>query len=274
MRTLKIIRMDGLVPYAAGYTRQLAEAEELYKNPELLAKLILLQHAPVYTLGRTTKKEHLLTLPYDEDDAPEGADKSYEREASTGPSPLASIPQRGEGNEAPEIVESDRGGSVTYHGPGQLTAYLLLNLKRWEIPIHQHLWNLEEAALRALAAFGLQGRRVEGMTGVWTDILDFGFPISDSTTQPTEGQSKIQNPKSKMAKVCAVGVACQRWMTFHGIGLNVDLDLAPFERIDPCGLGRKPVTSLSQLLGRPVAMSEAEEAVVKAFEEVLGTTNA
>jgi lipoate-protein ligase B len=266
MHMLKIIRLEGYVPYSVGFARQQAEAEELYKSQERIAKLILLQHTPVYTLGRTTRKEHLLTLPYDEDDAAEGADRSNERGASTSPSPLAPLPQRGEGNAAPEIVEIDRGGSVTYHGPGQLTAYLLMNLKRWGILMHQHLWNLEEAAIRSLAAFGIEGKRVEGMTGVWTDVVEFGSqtPASTAKTDPFD-----TGVRSSMAKVCAVGVACRRWVTFHGIGLNVDLDLTPFERIDPCGLGRKPVTSLAKLLGRPVSMEEAEEAVGKAFAGVL-----
>lgn len=219
MRELQVIRVDGLVPWRDGYARQQAEAAALLDEPAPLAKLLLLQHAPVYTLGRMTKTADLLGL--NPKDAPASG--------------------------APEIIEIDRGGSVTYHGPGQLTAYLLLHLKRWETSIHEHLWNLEETAIRALTNFGLEGKRMEGMTGVWC--------------RPSGAAAD--------AKVCAIGVASRRWMTYHGLGLNVDLDLAPFDRIDPCGLGRKPVTSLARLLGRPVAMREAEEAVARAAADVL-----
>ncbi|MCW8132702.1 MAG: lipoyl(octanoyl) transferase LipB [Planctomycetota bacterium] len=222
MRELEIVRVEGLVPWREGYARQQAEAAALLDDPAPRAKLILLQHAPVYTLGRMTRPADLLGL--NPKDAPAPG--------------------------APDGVEIDRGGSVTYHGPGQLTAYLLLHLKRWECSIHEHLWNLEETAIRALAAFGLQGRRIEGMTGVWC--------------RPAGAEAD--------AKFCAIGVASRRWMTYHGLGLNVDLDLAPFERIDPCGLGRKPVTSLARLLGRPVAMREAEDAVVRAASEVLNAS--
>lgn len=218
MRTLKVIRIDGLVAYAEGCARQQAEAAGLADgSPGPLAKLLLLQHAPVYTLGRMTRPEHLTTA-------------------------RALLEASGA-----EVIESDRGGSVTYHGPGQLTAYLLLNLKAWDLSIHRHLWNLEAAVIRALEAWGLAGRRVEGMTGVWCP----------------------QGPGAPEAKVCAIGVGCRRWVTYHGIGLNVDLDLAPFERIDPCGLGRKPVTSLARLLGRAVTLREAGDAIARAVGEVL-----
>lgn len=217
MDTLEVLRLVGPRPY--GEARRLQdELAAGLSDPKLRrARLVLLEHSPVYALGRSTAGKHLL-------------------------GEAAELAQR----TGAEVVEADRGGSVTYHGPGQLTAYLLLNLKAWDTTIHAHLWNLEEAALRALKRFGIRGYRVEHMTGVWCD----------ATPGP--------------AKVCAIGAGCRRWVTYHGLGLNVDLDLAPFGEIDPCGLGRKPVTSLAKLLGRAVKISEAAAALVPAFEEVLG----
>lgn len=216
MGTLEVLRLAGPRPYAEARRLQDDLSATLGDPKRRRARLILLEHRPVYALGRSTRGKHLLG------------------EASA-------LAQR----TGAEVVEADRGGSVTYHGPGQLTAYLLLNLKAWEVTIHAHLWNLEEAALRALARFGISGCRIEHMTGVWCD----------ATPGP--------------AKVCAIGAGCRRWVTYHGLGLNVDLDLAPFGEIDPCGLGRKPVTSLAKLLGRAVTIGEAAAALVPAFEEVL-----
>ena len=229
---LEVIRLPGLVPYREAYTRQMAEHAAVLAEARPVAKLLLLEHAPVYTLGRMTKPEHVTGLT----------------SSSTQPSPSA------------EVVESDRGGSVTWHGPGQLTAYLILDLRRWEMDLHRHIWNLEEAAIRTAAALGVKGERVEGMTGAWVDILDFRLPIADLSAQ-----SKVENRQSKMAKLCAIGVGCRRWVTYHGLSLNVDSDLSAFDRIDPCGLGRKPVTSLAKLVGRAVPISDAEAKLVEAL---------
>ncbi|MBE7467017.1 MAG: lipoyl(octanoyl) transferase LipB [Planctomycetes bacterium] len=208
---LRVTRYPGTLSYAEGYARQLEAVERLRDPANRVAELLVLEHAPVYTLGRMTQPSH---LPLDE------------------PALRAS---------GAEVVRIDRGGSVTYHGPGQLTAYLLLHLKAWNLTIHQHLWNLEEIALRTLRHFELDGRRVDGMTGVWA------------------GE----------AKVCAVGVGCRKWIAYHGLSLNVNLDLAPFARIDPCGLGRRPVTTLAALCGRPVALDEAAAALEASTRRVL-----
>lgn len=216
MRTLNVTRLGGPISYAEGLNRQRAIGEALVESREPQAELLLLEHEPVYTLGRATKTEHLLGTPED----------------------LAA-------RSGAKVLEVERGGSVTYHGPGQLTAYLLLNLKAWDIAIHQHLWNLEEAAVRTLEAFGIQGQRIEGMTGVWT------------------GHEGAQS------KVCAIGVGCRRWVTYHGLGLNVDLELTPFELIDPCGLGRRPVTSLARLLGREVTLQEVSDSLIRSLAQLL-----
>ncbi len=217
---LHVQTLPGLTGFTQAYELQRRLAEELAQQPRRDAHLVLLQHQPVYTLGRSTKPEHL-------------------------PMPAEQLAAWSKA----EVCSTDRGGSVTYHGPGQLTAYVILHLKAWEIPIHQHLWNLEEAVVKVLKHYGLQSSRVDGMTGVW----------SQSASQP------------QSAKVCAVGVGCKRWVTYHGIGLNVDMDLKPFSGIDPCGLGQKPVTTLSKLTGKSVSIEEASQKLTQAFEDLLQT---
>lgn len=214
--------------YAAAYALQMRCHTELVAPGARVAHLFLLQHTPVYTLGRATRAEHLL-VPRDELARRTGA----------------------------EVVEADRGGSVTYHGPGQLVAYLLLNLKTCDMTIHQHLWNLEEAAIQTLAAFGLRGQRAPAMTGVWVDV---------GSAAPQRG---VQHPAEQLAKICAIGVGCRRWVTYHGLALNVDMDLAPFSHIDPCGLGRRPVTSLARQLGRSLTISETAAHLAAALAQVL-----
>lgn len=217
MSALEVLRLPDRRSFAEARRLQDELAASLGDEKRRLARLILLEHRPVYALGRSTRGKHLL-------------------------GEAAALAER----TGAEVVQADRGGSVTYHGPGQLTAYLLLNLKAWDLTIHAHLWNLEEAAIRALNRFGVTGYRLEHMTGVWCD----------ATPGP--------------AKVCAIGAGCSRWVTYHGLGLNVDLDLAPFGEIDPCGLGQRPVTSVAKLLRRAVAIDEAAAALVPAFEDLLG----
>ena len=216
--TISIIKIRTPIRFADALQLQHSHGAELEQCSQRLARLILLQHAPVFTLGRKTEKTH---LPCSLDDLA----------ARTGA----------------EVVEADRGGSVTYHGPGQLTAYLLLNLRVWDITVHQHLDHLESAAIGTLARFGIQGRRELGMTGVWVEAAP--------------GNSE---------KICAIGVSARRWVTYHGLSLNVDLDLRPFSEIVPCGLAGKRVTSMAKVLGRSVTVSEVETAMSAAFGEVYG----
>jgi len=204
------------MPYSDALALQRAQGAALEKSAEKTATLILLEHTPVFTLGRTTAQGHLLCSP-----------------------------QQLAARTSAEVVETDRGGSVTYHAPGQLTAYLLLNLRVWDLPIHAHLDKLEQAAIATLARFGIHGHREPGMTGVWVG-------------------------EGKPAKICAIGVSARRWVTYHGLSLNVDLDLQPFYEVVPCGLAGKPVTSMAQVLGRAVAMRDVEDAMKAAFGEVYG----
>jgi lipoate-protein ligase B len=231
-RTISLICIPAPMGYAEALALQHRHGAALEKNAARTATLIFLEHKPVYTLGRRTAQEHL-------------------------PGGVAQLAAR----TGAEVLETDRGGSVTYHGPGQLTAYLLLNLQAWELTIHAHLDRLEEVAITTLAQFGVAGRREAGMTGVW--VTPTASPSPCPLPQGEGGTRKAE-------KICAIGVGVRKWVTYHGLGLNVDLDLAPFSAIVPCGLEGKAVTSLAKVLGRPVAMREAEAAMAAAFGEVYG----
>ncbi len=198
----------GLTPYREAWRlqRSLAAAVSQGAIPETV---ILLEHPPVITLGRRASSQELHLPP---------------------------------GVEV-EIVETDRGGKSTYHGPGQLVCYPILDLARHGRDVKRYVRDLEEAAIRALAAFGLQGRRLEGLTGVW-----------------------LERPPRK---ICSIGVHVSRWVTTHGYALNVDLDPAPFrEWITACGLEDAVFTTMAQELGRPVSVDEVRPAAARALEEV------
>mmetsp|Transcript_36275 Transcript_36275/g.112251 ORF Transcript_36275/g.112251 Transcript_36275/m.112251 type:complete len:267 (+) Transcript_36275:930-1730(+) len=173
--------------------------------------LVLVEHAPVYTLGRGATREHVL---FDPDAAG-----------------------------APRLVRAERGGDVTYHGPGQLVAYPILDLTRFRRDSHWYLRALEEVAIRTCATLGADGAtRSEDHTGVWLD-----------------GR-----------KVAAAGVALRRWVTYHGISLNLDPDAAAYDSIVPCGLDpvHEPVGALSARLGRVLTPREAAPAFLEAFADV------
>ncbi len=222
-RTLSVIKLRAPLRFQDGVELQKLHAAELEHSTEQLAKLILLQHNPVFTLGRKTEPGHLLCSEHD-------------LAVRTGA----------------EVIHADRGGSITYHGPGQLVGYLLLNLHAWKIGIHTHLDLLEDAAIRTLGRFGVTGHREQGMTGIWVN------PGGD-ITKPRE-------------KICAIGVSARRWVTYHGLSLNVDLPLDPFREVIPCGLKGKGVTTLAKVLQREVCISDVEYAMAAAFGETLGAT--
>lgn len=127
-----------------------------------------------------------------------------------------------------ELAETDRGGDITYHGPGQLVVYPIVDLNRLKLGLHAYMRAMEEAVIRTCAGFGVRARRDAGATGVWVDPCD------------GEGQA---------AKVCAMGVRVRRWVSMHGLAINVTTNLAHFQLIVPCGLAGRPVTSLQRLLG-------------------------
>ena len=176
--------------------------------------LLFCQHPPTYTLGKSGKPEHLL--------------RDEEALAAHGAT----------------FHRINRGGDITFHGPGQLVAYPLLDLENFRPDIHWYLRALEEAVIQTLATYGLAAGRIAGLTGVW-----LGWE---------EGAA---NPR----KICALGVRCSRWVTLHGLALNVNTDLSYFGYIVPCGITDKAVTSLQAELGHAVPVEEVQERLLAAL---------
>jgi lipoyl(octanoyl) transferase len=185
-------------------------AVERLRSGEAPEQLLLLEHPHVFTLGR-------------------GADRSN----------ILADPDQLESNSV-EVHETGRGGDVTYHGPGQLVGYPIINLKPDRCDVHRYVRDIEEVLIRSIAEFGIEGTRISGLTGMWV------------------GNEKIG----------AIGVRIARWITSHGFALNVNTDLSYFRMIVPCGITDKGVTSLSRLLDRRVDMQEVARVVERHFGEV------
>ncbi|MEH0157921.1 lipoyl(octanoyl) transferase LipB [Limibacter armeniacum] len=176
------------------------EAEVTTKN-----YLLFCEHPHVYTLGKSGKENHLL------------------------------LNESGLKENHVEFFKINRGGDITYHGPGQIVVYPILDLDHFFTDIHKYMRYLEEAVILTLADYNIQAGRIEGLTGVWIDF--------------EEGKT---NPR----KICAMGVKTSRWVTMHGLAFNVNTDLSYFGNIVPCGISDKAVTSLEQELGRQVPIEE------------------
>jgi lipoyl(octanoyl) transferase len=142
----------------------------------------------------------------------------------------------------------NRGGDITYHGPGQLVAYPVLDLENFFTDIHLYMRNMEEAVILTLRDFGMESGRVQGLTGVWID----------------------GDKPGKARKICAMGVKTSRWVTLHGLALNVNADLNYFSYIVPCGISDKAVTSMEKELGRTINMEEVKKSLLKNFITVFG----
>lgn len=206
------VRRLGRVPYADALALQ-AELVRQRRAGEIPDTLLLLEHPHVITLGSGSHAENVLVSPQ------ERAERGI------------------------ELFETGRGGDVTYHGPGQLVGYPILDLKPDRCDLHRYLRDLEEALIGVLAEFGLAGGRKDGLTGVWVDDR----------------------------KLAAIGVRVSSgWITSHGFALNVATDLSFFGAIVPCGIREHGVGSLSGELGREVAVAEAEAAAVRALSGIFG----
>lgn len=210
MRRIEVRRL-GLVPYgeALEAQRSLAEERRAGRTGDVL---LLLEHPHVITLGARSEvaRTNVLATP--------------ERLRELGV----------------ELFETGRGGDVTYHGPGQLVAYPIFDLRPDRQDVHRYVRDLEEVMIRTTAAFGVEAGRIDGLTGAWV--------VAD--------------------KIGAIGVRLSRWITTHGFAYNVSTRLEFFNLIVPCGIRDHGVTSLARILKREVPMVEVEDAVVKAFSEV------
>jgi len=197
------------VPYARGLEIQdeLVAARQAGRIPD---QLLLLEHDPVFTLGRNARSENVLF-------------------------PAAALRERGF-----EVFETGRGGDVTYHGPGQVVGYPILDLAPDRRDVHRYVRDLEEVMIRTCAAYGVEASRVAGLTGTWLGA----------------------------DKVGAIGVRIARWVTSHGFALNVATDLSAFELIVPCGIRGRGVTSLERALGRPVPLDEVMDRLAASFASV------
>jgi len=177
--------------------------------------LLLCEHPPVYTIGKSGDLKNLL-LSQDE------------------------LKRLGA-----EFFKINRGGDITFHGPGQLVGYPILDLDHFFSDIHRYLFLLEEVFIRVLHDYSLQGDRSKGETGVW---LDVGKPSA--------------------RKICALGIRASRWVTMHGWAFNVNTNLDWFSKIVPCGIADKDVTSLQKELGHPLPMAEVQEKVLYHFQDL------
>jgi lipoyl(octanoyl) transferase len=187
------------------------QSEELYKTPQKECEVLLfVEHPHVYTLGKSGNAAHLLKE-------------------------LAELKDLNA-----EYIEIDRGGDITYHGPGQIVCYPILDLDQHFTDIHKYMRCLEEVVIRTCDEYGIEAGRIENLTGVW---------IGD-------------------AKICAMGVRCSRWVTMHGFAFNVNTDLTYFDYIIPCGIQDKGVTSLQRVLGHQIDEEEVKNHFVKHFENI------
>ena len=187
-------------------------------GPSTTHHLLFVEHPPVYTLGKSGSMENVLI----------GSERMREKGV--------------------EFFRTNRGGDITFHGPGQLVGYPILDLEKFQTDIGVYLRNLEEVTIRVLGDYGIRGDRSSGETGVW---IEPGI-------------------KGRERKICAIGVRCSRWITMHGFALNVNTDLGWFRDIVPCGIQDKQVTSMEKELGRAVDEGEVKMAWVRRFEEVYG----
>ncbi|WP_347157485.1 lipoyl(octanoyl) transferase LipB [Pontibacter chitinilyticus] len=205
----------GVVDLKVQNRKAAPEAQQLTPN-----YLLFCSHPHVYTLGKSGHEENLL------------------------------IDEAGLKAKGATFYKINRGGDITYHGPGQLVGYPILDLENFFTDIHQYLRYLEEAVIRTLAEYNLVAGRIAGLTGVWLD------------------HEEQRNPR----KICAMGVKCSRWVTMHGFAFNINPDLDYFNNIVPCGITDKQVTSLAKELGREVPLAEVAEKLLHHLAALFGAT--
>ena len=202
------LKIQAITPYALAWSQQRALVEARIANPNLPDILLLLEHPPVYTLGSGSDIK-FIKFNLDKTDK--------------------------------EVYRIERGGQVTYHCPGQLVGYPILNLRYYQQDLHWYLRQLEEVILQTIAIYGLSGERIGGLTGVWVE----GY------------------------KIAAIGIKVSRWITYHGFAINVCPDLSGFAEIIPCGIANKPVGSLQQFLPN-ISLMQVQRDLSRVFASVFG----
>ena len=210
-RTARTCRWDWLaqVPYQRGLDLQ-SDLVTRRQSGTIDDTLLLLEHPPVITLGRSAERDNVHLSP-------------------------AALQEKGV-----ELFQTGRGGDVTFHGPGQIVGYPIMDLNPDRRDVHRYVRDLEDVLIRTAADYGVVAARVEGLTGIWVG----------------------------MNKLAAIGVRISRWVTSHGFALNVETDLAWFDLIVPCGIRGRGVTSLARLLDRPVPLEEVAARAAHHFGEV------
>lgn len=221
----------GLIGYAEAYALQ-KRIVSARKRDAIGDVLLLCEHTPVITQGRNGKREHLLVS------------ENMLRQRNV------------------EFYETSRGGDVTYHGPGQLVGYPILQLGAIRKDVVWYVRMLEEVMIRTSAEFGITARREEGKTGIWVEDEDKTF------TQSAQRARSSQREENAAEKLGAIGVHISRWVTSHGFAYNVSTDLRNFDLIVPCGIAGRKATSLEKLLGRSVNMSEVSPKLMRHFGDV------
>ncbi|MFP4371455.1 MAG: lipoyl(octanoyl) transferase LipB [Halanaerobium sp.] len=199
----------GMINYEKAYKLQLELLEKRYQN-KINDTLLLVEHPPVFTIGASGTRENIVA-----------ADELLNK---------AGI----------EVFETNRGGDITYHGPGQIVGYPILNLKEHKQDLHWLLSAYEEVFIRLLEKYNIQGRRIDGLTGVWVDNK----------------------------KITAIGVGVKHWITYHGFAFNINPNLEHFSYIIPCGITDKGVTSLKKVMGSEINNEEVTKKLVKSFARV------
>jgi lipoyl(octanoyl) transferase len=217
-RDLGLIGYRQAWDYQESLLRQGTTAKTEGRAGETVHRLLFCTHPPVFTLGKSGHPENLLV----------GQDTLREK--------------------AIEFFHTNRGGDITFHGPGQIVGYPIIDLEKLFRDIGRYLRSLEEVIILTLAEYGIEAGRSPGETGVWIDPAVPG----------------------KARKICAMGVRCSRWITMHGFALNVNTDLAYFGYIVPCGIADKQVTSMERELGTQVAEEQVKEKLKKHFGDVFG----
>ena len=247
MSELLVVEL-GTLPYGRALELQRDVARRRISGEISQDVLLLVEHPPVVTLGRTAKAANLVASP--------------EFLASQGV----------------ELFEVERGGDITFHGPGQLVGYPVFDLKRHRRDLHWYLRQVEEALIQAVAGFGISAGRVDKYTGVWVNVSEAAGPDSEaaSAADSTVAGPEFPAPGPETRaprKLASIGVHARDWVTWHGFALNVNTDLRYFDLIVPCGISDVIMTSVARELDAgSIAMQVATDKVTRAFGVVFGLT--